>query len=87
METLTLLGQYALSGLVLSSIIQLTKKWIQSKPGRIWWAVLLSVIGGVLVYGLQFIPGNYLEIIVGLWASANSVYLVLFGYLLKKKPA
>jgi len=72
------LGAYALTGVIVSGFIQWTKGWIQNRGGNIIYAIFICIVLGTGVYFANLIPGEYLKVIVGIYAAANSVYLLFF---------
>lgn len=76
-QTLQLLLSFALTGVVIASVAQYTKAFLEKSSHRTWYVLGLSVIGGLIVYYGHLIPTNLIVTLVGIWASANTVYLTL----------
>lgn len=72
------IGAYALTGAIISSLIQWTKAWINSRSGKILWTALISLILGAGVYYAQLIPGSVLIVVAGIFSAANTVYALFF---------
>lgn len=72
------IGAYALTGAIISAIIQWSKGWIQSHNGKVWWTILISIILGAGVYAAQLVPGQILTVIAGVFAAANTVFALFF---------
>jgi hypothetical protein len=77
-EILTALGGYAITGAVVSTIVQYTKDWLASRPVKMIYTFGISIIGGIVLYSINFVSANYIAAILGVWASANTVYLVIY---------
>jgi hypothetical protein len=78
----SIIGAYALTGAVITAVIQTTKGWIKTKRQKQFWAFLISIALGAGVYFLQLIPGPWLMVLAGVWGSANTVFLLFLD-----KPA
>lgn len=76
-QLLITIGSYALTGFIVSAIAQLAKQKITNKVFKLLFVVGLSIVGGGLAYLANFIPGNVAEVIIGVFAAANSIYLVV----------
>ena len=76
-EFLITLGSFAFTGFVVSMVSQWAKQYITKKSSKLFFVVGLSIAGGSIAYFVQFLPGNIVEVIVGVFAAANSVYLVV----------
>ncbi len=83
MSTLSLLGSFAIVGVVVSAAIEYTKNlFTAATPAkRTLYMLGLSVIGGVIVYFFHLIPANVITDIVGVIAAVNSAYVFLVQYL------
>ena len=79
MEALKLFSEFAISGVIVSTIIQYTKGWLGTKTNRVIWSLLISFVIGILIYGLNFVPVSWWQMIVGVFAAANTVYAVFFN--------
>ena len=77
MDTLTLLGGFAITGALVSIVTQFTKKYILSSNLRMVYVIALSVVGGLVVYFFHLIPTNIVNSIIGVWAAANTVYVAI----------
>ena len=82
MEAIFALGQYALAGAILGGIIQYSKVWLETKTQKVLWAAALSIFAGGLLYAFNFLPGDWLLVIAGVFAAANTVYAVVFKAIL-----
>lgn len=78
MDALFALGQYALTGVILGGVIQYSKVWLETKTQKVLWAAALSILAGALLYAFNFLPGDWLLVITGVYAAANTVYAVIF---------
>ena len=83
-DVIATLGGMALTGAVVSVIVQYTKNWLASRGHKVLWVILLSVILGTGAYFSHLIPTGWIQVVFGVWASANSAYLVVYKYLLEK---
>ncbi len=83
-ETILALGQYALTGVILGGIIQYSKVWLETKKQKVLWAAALSILVGGILYAVNFLPGDWMVVIVGVWAAANTVYAVVFKGIFEK---
>ena len=72
------IGAYALTGAIISAVIQATKSWIDSRGARVVWSLAISFFLGSIAYAAQFIPGSWITVIAGIFASANTVYVLFF---------
>lgn len=83
MQTLTTLGSFAVVGVVVSLVIEYTKKFFSaaSPTMRTIYGLVASVIGGIIVYTFPFIPQNILSDVVGVIAAVNTAYVFLVQYL------
>lgn len=68
--------ELAITGAIVSLITQGLKKVVKDDWGRLAVAIALSIIGGGVIYLLQLYPA-YAQGIVGVFAAANTVYLLL----------
>ena len=89
MQTLTLLSQFAVVGVVVSIVVEYTKGiFTKATQGqRIGYMLLLSVVGGLIVYFFHLIPENYVTTAVGVIAAVNTAYTVLVQFLPNWNPA
>ena len=76
-SVLATVGTYALTGAVIAAVTQYLKQFIEKKGHKFLICLGLSIVGGALVYAIGFIPQNIVEVILGVWAAANSVYLAI----------
>jgi hypothetical protein len=72
----SIVGAYALTGAVITALVQTTKNWISTKKGKQFWAFLISIVVGAAVYFAQLLPGSWLMIMAGVWGAANTVFLL-----------
>ena len=80
MELLANFGSYALAGVIVSLIAQYTKQWLDTKKEKLLFVVFLSILMGAFVYFFNLIPQNAIQIMIGIFASANTVYLVIIRW-------
>ncbi len=83
MATLTTLSSFAVVGVVVSLIIEYTKKYFAEADTtmRTIYGLIASIIGGVIVYGFPFIPQNIIADVIGVIAAVNTAYVFLVQYL------
>lgn len=77
---LAVIMPYALTGAVIASVTQYVKQFIDKKGHKFLVALVLSIVGGLFVYAIGFIPANWLVTIVAVWGSANTVYLAIIQW-------
>ncbi len=75
-ELWSLIGSYALTGAILTSFVQVTKSWIKSRGGKVFYTFLIAIGVGSAVYLVGLLPGELVTTIAGVWTSANTVYLL-----------
>ncbi|MCP6719751.1 MAG: hypothetical protein KJI72_00275 [Patescibacteria group bacterium] len=77
-ELWSVIGAYALTGVIVTTLIQVTKEWISSRRGKVFWAIIISLAAGVGIYFLNLLPGSWLVMLAGIYGSANTFYLLFF---------
>jgi hypothetical protein len=73
------ISKYALAGVILSAIIEYTHHWLDTVKQKVFYSIVIALAGGIVVYGLRFIPGNIIQVIAGVFAAASAVYSVIFN--------
>jgi hypothetical protein len=83
MSTLSVLGSFAVVGVVVSAVIEYTKNLFTAATAgkRTVYMLVLSVLGGLVVYFFHLIPANVVSDVVGVIAAVNSAYVFLVQYL------
>lgn len=76
-ETLLTIGSFAITGVLVSAIVQFTKDFMDKSGHKVLYTIGISILGGVILYFLNFVPANIIEIVIGVWASANTFYLAV----------
>ena len=87
MNTVTLIVSFALTGAVVSAVVEYTKGFLAKATHRTVYVVGVSVLGGLVVYFFHLVPTNIVETLVGVWAAANTVYVAVTQYLGTSTPA
>lgn len=77
-ELWALIGSYALTGAIISSIIQATKNWLSSRNQKVVWTILISMTGGIVIYYFNLLPGHIILVLAGIFASAETFYTLIF---------
>lgn len=77
------IGTLALTGALVSAISQWLKQTIYSRKSKALMVFVLSAIGGIGLWSLQFVPANIWTIILGVYAAANTVYLAIVQWIEK----
>lgn len=87
MNTFQAFLSLGLTGAVVSAVAEYTKGFLAQAGHRTLYVVGLSVVGGLAVYFFHLIPANWVAICLGVWASANTVYIAVTQYLGPSSPA
>ena len=77
---------FALTGAVVSAIVEFTKGFLNTQQKRTAYVVGMSVLGGLGVYFFHLIPTDVVTTIFGIWAAANTVYIAVTQYLGPTQP-
>lgn len=84
MEQLTQFGSaiapFAITGAIVSIIVQYTKSFFEKRGNKLLWAIGVSVVGGIVLQFANLIPTNWLTTIAAVFASANTVYLLVIQW-------
>lgn len=75
------ISSLAITGAVVSVLAQLTKRWLNGRADKMIWVIVLSAIGGTLLYSAQFIPAAWWQVALAVWVMANTVYLAIIKFL------
>jgi len=75
------IGGFALTGALVSALVQYTKGFIAKKGNRTLYVIGISVIGGLVAYFFHLVPTDIVETVLGVWASANTVYIAVAKFL------
>ncbi len=86
MNTVQTLLSFALTGVVISSVAEYTKTFLNKAGHRTLYVVGLSIVGGLIVYYGHLIPENIVMTIVGVWAAANTAYIAIIQFLPNSTP-
>lgn len=88
MDTITLLSQFAIVGVLVSLVIEYTKNFLtKATPGaRTAYMIILSLIGGLIIYFWNLVPVNFVTAAVGVIAAVNTAYVFLVQYLPNLNP-
>lgn len=76
-ELTTALASLSITGAIVSLVAQYTKGWIEKRSNKMLWVVLLSVAGGGALWLLQLVPTQAWVPVLGVFAFANTCYLVI----------
>jgi hypothetical protein len=87
LQTWAVIGPYAITGAVVSLIVQFTKSFFAKSAHKLLWAIVISILGGVVLQFVYLIPTNWFGTIVAVLASANTVYLVVIQWFESDTPA
>ena len=83
MNIITTLSSFAVVGVLVGLVIEYTKTFFTSATAtqRTLYALLLSLIGGAIVYFWHLIPGSWITDGVGVIAAVNTAYVFIIQYL------
>jgi len=87
MDTVSVITSFALTGVVVSAVVEFTKGFLAKSSHRTLYVVGLSVVAGLGVYFFHLVPTNIVETLVGVWAAANTVYVAVAKPLDLSTPA
>jgi hypothetical protein len=89
MNTIAILGSFAVVGVVVSIVIEYTKNLFAAATAtqRTLYMLGISVIGGVIVYFFHLIPTTIVNDVIGVIAAVNSAYVFLVQYLPNSTPS
>lgn len=71
---------FAITGALVSAIVQFSKPYITKSGNKALLAVAVSIVGGIILWAFKFVPINWLETILSVWAAANTVYLAVIQW-------
>jgi hypothetical protein len=77
-DILSQLGTYALFGAVASYLVQITKSWLETKDEKIIWTAIVCIAISIVIYLANWIPESIIEISVGIFATAETIYALYF---------
>lgn len=88
MDTITTLGSFAIVGVLGSLVIEYTKNIFTTatQGKRITYMLVISLVGGLVVYFFHLIPANFVTDFVGIVAAVNTAYLFLVQFLPNWNP-
>lgn len=81
MNTLQTVLSFAVTGAVLSGLAEYTKSFLVKSGHRVLYVLGISIVGGLGVYFFHLVPTNWVETILGVWASVNTAYLAITQWL------
>lgn len=71
---------FAITGAIVSLIIQATKAAFSKSAHKTLWAIIISIIAGIIVQFAGLVPTAWLTTIAGVLAAANTWYLVVLQW-------
>lgn len=74
-------GSLAITGFLVSLLAQYLKSMLAKTSQKMLMVLALSVLGGLVLYAMRFVPANAWAVILGVYASANTVYLLIMRWL------
>ena len=78
--------QFAVIGTVISIIIEYTKQFLDKSGHRTVYALLISFLGGLVIYFSGYIPETWYTIALGVIGAVNTMYLILIQYVPLNTP-
>lgn len=78
---------FAITGAIVSLIIQATKQAFGKSAHKTLWAIVISIVAGVIVQFAGLVPTAWLTTIAGVLAAANTWYLVVLQWFESDPPA
>jgi hypothetical protein len=83
MNIVETLSSFAVVGVIVSLVIEYSKPYFTNATPtlRTIYGLLLSVIGGSIIYVWHLIPGAWITDAIGVIAAVNTAYVFLVQYL------
>lgn len=75
------IAPYAITGGIVSLIVQATKSAFEKSGHKALLAIGVSVVAGVIVQFIGFVPTNWLTTIAAVLAAANTWYLLVLQWI------
>lgn len=76
-ELITSLAPLAITGAIVSIIIQATKNVLSKSGHKVLLTIGVSIVCGTILQFTPFVPTPWIETIVAVFAAANTVYLAV----------
>ena len=80
-ELFSTVAPLAITGALVSALVQYTKDFLSKSTHKFIYVIVASVLLGVVLKFANLIPTNWATTIIGVWASANSVYLAISQFI------
>ena len=74
------IAPYAITGAIVSTIVQVTKNFFSKSHYKLLLAIGVSIIGGIILQFVYLLPTNWLTTVAEVFGAANTVYLVIIQW-------